>query len=125
MEIKKITDIVDEARDIKTFMLDKDIKATPGQFVMVWMPSVGEKPFSLSYADGNLGFTALVRGEFTKKLHDMKVGELLGIRGPYGRGFKINGEKLLLVGGGVGMPPLAALAQKATAEGKERGSSAW
>jgi dihydroorotate dehydrogenase electron transfer subunit len=119
MEIRKITGIVDEARDVKTFMLDKEVRAMPGQFVMVWIPDVGEKPFSLAYSDGNLGITALLRGPFTKKLHEMKVGELLGIRGPYGRGFEINGNKLLLVGGGVGMPPLAALADKARADGKD------
>jgi dihydroorotate dehydrogenase electron transfer subunit len=119
MEITKITGIVDEAEGIKTFLIDKVADAIPGQFVMVWIPGVGEKPLSLSYVEGNLGITALVRGPFTKRLHEMKTGDLLGIRGPYGRGFKIEGNKLLIVGGGVGMPPLAALADKALQEGKD------
>jgi dihydroorotate dehydrogenase electron transfer subunit len=119
MEITKIKKVVEESEGIKTFILEKEVHAIPGQFVMVWIPGVGEKPFSLSQTQGDLGFTALMRGSFTKKLNGMKEGELLGIRGPYGRGFKIEGDKLLLVGGGVGMPPLLALADKALQDKKE------
>jgi dihydroorotate dehydrogenase electron transfer subunit len=118
MEITKIKTIVEEAEGIKTFILEKEVRAIPGQFVMVWIPGVGEKPMSASYATGNLGITALAVGPFTNRLCGMKEGELLGIRGPYGRGFEITGEKLLVVGGGVGMPPLAALADVALNEGK-------
>ena len=119
MEITKIKEVVLEAEGIKTFILEKEVKATPGQFVMVWIPGVGEKPMSASYATGNLGITALAVGPFTNRLLEMKEGELLGIRGPYGRGFEIKGEKLLVVGGGVGMPPLAAFVDEATKQGKK------
>ena len=119
MDITKIKDIVEEAEGIKTFIMEKEVDAIPGQFVMMWIPGVGEKPLSLSYITGNIGITVLARGPFTKRLHGMKVGELLGIRGPYGRGFKIEGNKLLAVGGGVGMPPLAALAERALQDGKD------
>lgn len=113
MEITKIKEIAEEAEGIKTFRTELEVDAIPGQFVMVWIPGVEEKPMSLSYVTGNLGITVLARGPFTDRLHEMGAGELLGIRGPYGRGFKIEGDKLLVVGGGVGMPPLAALAEKA------------
>src|SRR3989338_3144200 len=43
----------------------------------------------------------------------MKKGSLLGIRGPYGNGFKIEGKNILLVGGGCGCGPLAFLADEA------------
>ncbi len=119
MDITKIKDIVEEAEGIRTLVLEKEVKAIPGQFVMVWIPGIGEKPMSASYATGNLGITALAVGPFTKRLCEMKEGELLGIRGPYGRGFNIKGEKLLVVGGGVGMPPLAAFVDEAKKEGKD------
>jgi dihydroorotate dehydrogenase electron transfer subunit len=119
MEITRIKNIVEEAQGIRTFITDMEVDAIPGQFVMVWIPGVGEKPMSASYATGNLGITALAVGPFTNRLCEMKVGDLLGIRGPYGRGFRLEGEKLLIVGGGVGMPPLAALADKALKEGKD------
>lgn len=96
-----------------------EIDAIPGQFVMVWIPDVEEKPISLSYARGSLGITVLAQGPFTNKLHELKVGDIVGIRGPLGRGFKISGEKILIVGGGVGMAPLAPLAEEAIAQGKK------
>ena len=119
MEITKIRNVVEEAEGIKTFILEKEVRAIPGQFVMVWIPNVGEKPMSASYATGNLGITALAVGPFTNRLLEMKEGELLGIRGPYGRGFEIKGEKLLVVGGGVGMPPLAAFVDEAKKDKKD------
>ena len=119
MEITKIKEIVEEAEGIKTFRTELEVDAIPGQFVMVWIPDVEEKPLSLSYVTGNLGITVLARGPFTNRLHEMKTGELLGIRGPYGRGFEIDGNKLLVVGGGVGMPSLAALAKKALQSDKD------
>jgi dihydroorotate dehydrogenase electron transfer subunit len=119
MDITKIKDIVKEAEGIRTLVLEKEVKAIPGQFVMVWIPGIGEKPMSASYATGNLGITVLAVGPFTNRLLEMKEGELLGIRGPYGRGFNIKGEKLLVVGGGVGMPPLAAFVDEAKKEGKD------
>ncbi len=119
MDITKIKDIVEEAKGVKTFILEKEVKAIPGQFVMVWVPGIGEKPMSVSYATGNLGITVLAVGPFTKGLFELKKGDKLGIRGPYGRGFNIKGEKLLVVGGGVGMPPLAAFVDEAAKEGKK------
>jgi dihydroorotate dehydrogenase electron transfer subunit len=89
MEITKIKEIVREAEGIKTFRTEMEIDAVPGQFVMAWIPGLEEKPMSLSYVAGNLGITSLVRGPFTNRLHEMETGELLGIRGPYGRGFNI------------------------------------
>lgn len=119
MQIARIKKIVKETPRIKTFILDLDVSAIPGQFVMVWLPGVDEKPMSASYVKGDLGITVLKLGEFTRKLFDLKPGDLLGIRGPMGRGFKIYGDDLLIVGGGVGMAPLAPLAEEALRDGKK------
>ncbi|MDP6612913.1 MAG: dihydroorotate dehydrogenase electron transfer subunit [Candidatus Hydrothermarchaeota archaeon] len=119
MNITRITDIINETERIKTFILDLEVKAIPGQFGMFWVPEVDEKPMSLSYTHGNMGVTVLGLGPFSQKMHELKVGDRIGVRGPLGRGYKVMGDKLLIVGGGVGTAPLAPLAENALDVGKE------
>ncbi len=119
MQVVEVKRIVKETKRIRTFILDLDVNAIPGQFVMVWLPGVNEKPMSASYTKGDLGITVLRLGDFTRRLFELSEGDLLGIRGPMGRGFKIYGDRLLLVGGGVGVAPLAPLAEEALRDGKE------
>lgn len=114
-----IKKIVSETRNIKTFRLDMELKALPGQFLMLWVPGFDEKPLSISYPGKDVGVTVLKKGATTARLHEMKEGDLLGVRGPYGRAFKITGKKLIAVGGGVGIAPLAPLAERALEKGKE------
>ena len=47
----RISKVVEESKNVKTLFLDTKINAKPGQFVMVWLPGVNEKPFSLSYIE--------------------------------------------------------------------------
>jgi len=119
MVITRITKIKAETDNHKTFMLDTKTNAISGQFVMVWIPGVDEKPFSLSYAKGAMGVTVLKLGPFTSRMHNLKVGDKVGVRGPFGRGFKITGDKILIIGGGCGIAPLAPLAEAACKDGKE------
>lgn len=118
MQVAKIKKIIQETPRIKTFMLDMNVEATPGQFGMFWIPGLDEKPMSLSYTSGLLGITVLGLGTFSSKMHEMKEGDLLGVRAPLGRGFNLQGKKILLVGGGSGTAPLAPLAEKALKEGR-------
>jgi len=46
-----IAEIVEESLDHKTFVFSHGLDAKPGQFVMVWLPRVNQKPFSISYQD--------------------------------------------------------------------------
>ncbi len=119
MKIARITDIINETERIKTFILDLEVKAIPGQFGMFWIPDVDEKPMSLSYTNVNMGITVLKLGHFSQKMHELRVGDRIGVRGPLGRGYKVTGDKLLIVGGGVGVAPLAPLAESALAKGRE------
>jgi len=91
------------------------MQGIPGQFVMVWVPGIDEFPMSLSYSGDAFGITYQIIGEGTKALASKKVGDKVGIRGPYGKGFAIHGRRLLLVAGGAGMAPLAPLAEDAVA----------
>jgi len=47
----------EEAKDVVTLRFDWDVPATPGQFVMVWVPGVDEVPMSLSYLGARKGIT--------------------------------------------------------------------
>ena len=107
-EAVKITKIVQENPYVKTFFFDKNIQAKPGQFVMVWIPGLDEKPFSLSYVGKETGITVEEKGEFTKTLFQMKRGDKIGIRGPYGNGFELKANACV-VAGGCGIAPLSTL----------------
>ncbi|MFQ5801190.1 MAG: dihydroorotate dehydrogenase electron transfer subunit [Candidatus Hydrothermarchaeales archaeon] len=115
----KIKKVINETKNIKTFRLDLDLPTLPGQYVMLWVPGYDEKPLSVSYPGRNMGITVLKKGVTTTHLHDMKAGDIVGVRGPFGRAFKISGKELIAVGGGVGMAPIAPLAERAIEQGKE------
>ncbi len=93
-----------------TLVLDAALAAGPGQFAMIWLPGVDEKPFSLSAADP-LAFTVARVGPFSDALHRLSVGDTLWVRGPFGRGFSLGPGGSLLVGGGYGSAPLQFLAR--------------
>jgi dihydroorotate dehydrogenase electron transfer subunit len=106
----EIIDIMDEADGVKTFVFDNKIVAKPGQFVMVWLPGISEKPFSLS---SDNGITVKKLGTFTEKLFNLQIGDKLFIRGPYGNSFldfAREGDKYLIAGG-TGAAPLAFFAE--------------
>lgn len=93
--------------------------ALPGQFVHI---KCGEKtllrrPISICDADGDcLHIVFEVRGEGTKWLSERRTGETLDLLGPLGHGFDLAGDRLLLVGGGIGAPPMLYAAKKAPGE---------
>jgi sulfhydrogenase subunit gamma (sulfur reductase) len=87
----------------------------PGQFVMVSVLGVGEAPISISSGpskDNMLEMVVRRIGRLTQVIHSLKVGDKLGIRGPYGSGFDLNdfyGKDVLFVAGGLGLVPLRSL----------------
>jgi dihydroorotate dehydrogenase electron transfer subunit len=103
-----------ETPSIKSFSFHDSLCATakPGQFIMVWVIGTDEVPMSLStiQPNGYSEITVAKVGEATTVLHQMQVGELIGVRGPYGNGFTPSEGKLLLVGGGTGIAVLWPLA---------------
>lgn len=109
----KIEKIVQENSNIKTFYFDKGISAVPGQFVMVWIPGVDEKPLGFSFLGKKFAMSVSRRGDFTSKMHSLKEGEGVGIRGPFGKGFEFDGvKKAVLVGGGCGIAILKPVAEE-------------
>jgi dihydroorotate dehydrogenase electron transfer subunit len=112
-----ILDVKTESPTVKTFTF-KDrlcIKAKPGQFLMLWIPSIDEIPLSIFDVDEEEGTVSVAVkrvGEATQALHDKKVGDAIGVRGPIGNNFTLSSGKILMVGGGIGIAPLLFLAKK-------------
>ena len=124
-KIVEITDIIEETPTIKTFKFDWDYetlgKPNPGEFLMVWNFK-NEKPMSIAQInDDELAITVKNIGEFTSQLHDLKIGDKIGVRGSYGNGFNNSFEdkKILAIGGGVGMAPINAIASDLIEKGNE------
>jgi len=112
----RVSDIIEETRTVKTFILNDRIEAQPGQFVMLWLPGVDEKPISIAAPDP-LTLTVARVGPFSDALHQCKAGDTLGWRGPFGRPFQLDPTRpALLVGGGYGAAPLYFLAMRAAAQ---------
>jgi dihydroorotate dehydrogenase electron transfer subunit len=117
-EVVVIKEMWDETRTIRTFVLDAALEdARPGQFVMLWLPGVDEKPLAVARPNP-LTVTVARVGPFSTALHRRDVGDRVGWRGPYGRGFTLHQDRSsLLVAGGYGAAPLYFLATKAVERG--------
>ncbi|MEK9182935.1 MAG: dihydroorotate dehydrogenase electron transfer subunit [Patescibacteria group bacterium] len=119
MHSLKITKIIDESPQVKTFYFTHQLKSRPGQFVMLWLPGIDQKPFSISSDDDQtFGLTIFQRGALTEKLFAMKINDRVGIAGPYGTSFSIKPDiHYIMIAGGYGAAPLAFLAEELIKKG--------
>jgi sulfhydrogenase subunit gamma (sulfur reductase) len=88
----------------------------PGQFVQISVLGIGEAPISISSSPSrsNGTFEVCVRrvGNVTNAMHNLQPGAMLGMRGPFGRGFPVErfrGKDILFCPGGLGLAPLRSL----------------
>ncbi len=118
LPIKKI---IQENPSTNTYVFEYPLGSKPGQFVMLWIPGVDEKPFSIAYDDGQEFWLTICRvGPATEELFKLEVGDKVGIRGPFGTSYKIKeGDKLALVCGGYGAAPMYSVAYEAVNKGCE------
>ena len=111
--ICKIEKVIDETPTVRTLVYSDKIMPTvlPGQFAMVWIPGINELPMSvmISSEEGKAAFTVRKHGPSSTGLFNIKEGDQIGIRGPYGNSFDLKSGKLLLVGGGTGLVPMMRL----------------
>lgn len=125
-KLAKIIEIKEEVgglRPIKTFRTQfinqNDFSFRSGQCAMLSVFGKGESMISISSSPlikDYLQFSILRMGRVTSALHEMQVGDLIGIRGPYGNGFPMDewkGKNLIFIGGGIGLAPIWSVLQTA------------
>ena len=107
----KILDIDYINSDVMVMKLDGKMDFMAGEFVFLWLPSIGEKPFSLCLSSP-ITFIIKKRGAFTKALFEKKVGDLVYIRGLYGKPLTLpKTQEAILISGGTGIALLPSLAK--------------
>lgn len=97
--------------------LDSSMNCKAGQFVFLWIPGVGEKPFSVALTDP-LTFVIKNRGFFTSECMKLKVGDTVYVRGLYGKPVHtLKTPKAILLAGGTGEAVLPMLARTLQEQG--------
>ena len=89
-------------------------RASPGQFNMLWTWGAGEVPISVSAVepDGRLVHTIRDVGDVSHALCGRQVGDVVGVRGPFGHGWGLGtarGQDVIIVAGGIGLAPVRPL----------------
>ena len=120
--LTKLAEVRRETPDTLTFRLRfvdpglaRAFTFRPGQFVEVSVFGVGEAPIGFASGSSNGdGFEVTVKamGSVTRALHRLQAGDWVGIRGPFGNSFPYEaakGQDILIIGGGIGLPPLRSL----------------
>jgi dihydroorotate dehydrogenase electron transfer subunit len=103
-----------ESRNFVTLFFHHNLPFKPGQFIMLWIPGIDEKPYTVSlHSKTQFAVTIEAKGIFSQKAINLDRGDLIGIRGPFGNGFDIKPCKnIAVIAGGCGMAPLATLVEK-------------
>ncbi|MDR1413205.1 MAG: FAD/NAD(P)-binding protein [Actinomycetes bacterium] len=117
--ITSITQLTSKEKLFEFRIIDQRVRDAfhfhSGQFVELSLFGVGEAPISISSAPSKQGFIELCirdSGTVTGAIHQMQCGDIVGLRGPFGRGFPfedMKGHDILLVAGGLGIAPLKSL----------------
>lgn len=106
----RILEIRRETEIDYTYRLEWSGRLQSGQFLEVSIPRFGEAPISVSdFGDGYLDMTIRSVGRVTDGIFDLKPGDALYLRGPYGRGFQVEqyaGKHLIIAAGGTGLAPV-------------------
>ena len=116
-----VTKITDQTPDVKTFRVvapegGKLFEHLPGQCAMLSVPGISEAMISITSSPTNkefMEFSVKKCGCLTDWLHAMEEGQMITVRGPYGRHFPVEdelaGKNLLFVAGGIGLAPLRSV----------------
>jgi NAD(P)H-flavin reductase len=113
----RLVKVIEESPLIKTFVLvpEKSFSFGTGQFIEVTVDGIGEAPFTPSSSPlvtDQLEVTVMKTGYVTEYMHNLRPGDYMGIRGPFGRGYPIeqfSGKEVLILGGGCGFAPIRSL----------------
>jgi sulfhydrogenase subunit gamma (sulfur reductase) len=121
-ELATIQDIIQETSNILTFRVVlndeqkmREFSFQPGQAGQLSVFGVGESTFVINSPPTRkdyLQFSVMRTGEVTQRLHQLNIGDQIGVRAPLGNGFPVDelkGHDILLIAGGIGMAPLRTL----------------
>jgi dihydroorotate dehydrogenase electron transfer subunit len=113
-DIVKIEKVIEHNSEIKSFILRNERIARaykPGMFVILWVLNTDFLPMSISNVSGNLiEITIQKIGEGTAALFELKEGDSIGIRGPFGNSWNYeDANDILIVGGGIGIAAITSL----------------
>ena len=94
----EVLDVITETPNIKTLRLKpkEPIAFRAGQFIELTVPGAGEAPFtpsSRSSVKDAMEVTVMKVGKVTEKIHELKKGDIVGLRGPLGKGYPIESFK--------------------------------
>lgn len=100
--------------------LAKEVR--PGQFINVFSDDQAHllpRPISICEVDkknGTLRIVYRIAGEGTREFSGKKAGDTIRILGPLGNGYTLKRERAILMGGGIGIPPMLELAKRLECE---------
>ena len=117
IQVVPLLEIVRETPTTMTYRFRADLGGQPGQFLMVWIPRYDELPMALSYLGAVKGITVRDYGDATHALAAFTAGDRIGVRGPYGNVFRLEGKSVLAVGGGSGMASMIAAIEAFSQQG--------
>lgn len=130
----KIISIQKESFNTKTFKVkfkDRELNSSfdyrPGQFVEVSLLGIGEAPISISSSPskkGSFEITIRAMGKLTHSIHQLKEGDTIYLRGPYGNSFpfeEVRGKNLYFIAGGIGLAPLRSVINMVFTQRKDFG----
>jgi NAD(P)H-flavin reductase len=127
-----VREVAKETSDTFTLRLEPENTANasvfqPGQFSMLWAFGVGELPISISgdpALHDRLVYTVRSVGQATHSLVNQRMGDSVGVRGPFGAGWPAEaarGRDVIIVAGGIGLAPLRPLIYHILRNRKEYG----
>jgi dihydroorotate dehydrogenase (NAD+) catalytic subunit len=97
--------------DIAILRFDRKIDIKAGEFIFLWIPGLGEKPFS-ALTDDPFSLVVINLGQFTEQLIELKAGTEAYVRGPYGIAAQPPpGAKIMAVSGGTGLAAVYQIAR--------------
>lgn len=106
----RLISIVQETNIDYTFKIEYTGSVIGGQFMEISIPGVGEAPISIcNFDDESLEMTIRKVGRLTDQLFNLKPGDYIHMRGPYGNGFSLEtfrGKDLAFIAGGTGLAPV-------------------
>ena len=96
--------------------------AKPGQFINIFPKDKSKllpRPISICEINKEYGTLRVVYrtvGAGTEEFSELKMGDSIDVMGPLGNGFPLEGKKAIVVGGGIGVPPMLELAKQLSGE---------